>query len=129
MRTNRYATRVNRHHTGDTRAAVEMPREAADSARALTDGQLTAIQTVMALLAEDDLGRGIAPSETEYCPACDDARPLPGFVLYDRTSGYAFVCNWCATEYEVAQMRGLVSDIGDFLRAKTASAAPAHRGQ
>jgi hypothetical protein len=79
----------------------------------------------MALFVEDDLARGVSPRETEYCPGCDDARPLPGFVLYDRASAYAFVCNACATEYEIARMRGSVSEIGEFLLDKMCGAAAA----
>jgi hypothetical protein len=99
-------------------AADEWRQDAAGRARGLSQAQLAAVRTVMALFVEDDLARGVSPWETEYCPGCDDARPLPGFVLYDRASAYAFLCNACATEYEVARMQGSVSDIREFLCGK-----------
>jgi hypothetical protein len=86
---------------------------------------------VMGLFVEDDLARGVLPSQTAFCPACDAARPLAGFIRYDGAAANAFVCNTCATEYEVARMQGSVSCIGEFVRTKPsrgADIAPVMRG-
>ena len=82
---------------------------------ALTAGQLTAIRTVMALFVDDDLTRGISPRAELYCRACQQGRPMPGFILYER---YQF-CNRCATEYEVARLCSMVASPGQFVREKT----------
>lgn len=116
MSAQQYATIPRHPPADDERAAGRRRQEASNRARGLTVGQRTAVQTAMAVFAEDDLARGVLPGDVEYCPACDDARPLPGFVRYDDASTSAFVCNRCATEYEVARMQGVVSDIGEFLR-------------
>ena len=119
MRGDRNATDARRHPADDERTAEQCGQETAGSAGGLTPGQLTATQTAMALLVEDDLARGVPPWETEYCPACTDTRPRAGFVSYDRASADGCVCNTCATEYEIARMQGLVPDIREFLRGKT----------
>lgn len=88
--------------------------------RVLTTRQLAAIRDAMHLFVEDDLARGISPSTTEYCVACDAPKPLPGFVRYDDVA----LCNACATDYEIARTRGLVQSAATFILERMAHAAP-----
>lgn len=117
MSAQQYATAATCHPTDDE-SMPDGSGQASGRTRRLTVGQLTAIRTAMALFAEDDLARGVPPGAVEYCPGCDDARPLPGFVRYDESSTSALVCNACATEYEVARMQGSAPDIEEFLRGR-----------
>jgi hypothetical protein len=82
--------------------------------RTLSVSQIQAIRTAMALFVEDDLAGGALPSQRLYCDACERVRPAAGFVRYQR---YNF-CNICATEYEVARARGVLSTAGQYLRDK-----------
>ena len=119
MKGDRNATAARRHAANQECMADSWEHSTAGSVRGLTPGQLAATQMAMALLVQDDLARGVPRFMTKYCPGCDAARPLPGFVLYDRASADAFVCNACATEYEVSRMERLVQDICEFLSGKT----------
>lgn len=85
------------------------------AARRLTAAQLTAIQTAMQILIEDDLYRGVSPEAVDFCTTCDAWRPLAGLIRY----GDFALCNDCATEYEVAQIAGLVSDPDQFMRDRS----------
>ena len=86
--------------------------------RALTTRQLAAIRDAMHLFVEDDLERGVPSNMSEYCPACDAPKPLPGFVRYDDVA----LCNACATDYEIARTRGLVQSATTFIREMNAHA-------
>jgi hypothetical protein len=108
---------THEHHTkedglGSTSYAVPL------ATRALTTRQLAAIRDAMHLFVEDDLARGVSPSASEYCPACDASKPLPGFVQYDDVA----LCNACATDYEIARTRGLVQYAASFTRERNAHA-------
>ena len=82
----------------------------------LTPDQLTAIRTAMRLCLDDDVARGVLPEHRVACEACRRPRPLPGAIQYDRS----MLCNACATEYEVARARGLVSSVTQFTWEKGA---------
>ena len=81
----------------------------------LSATQLTAIRAVMRTFVDDDLARGVSVQTRLYCSACQQARSMAGFILYER---YQF-CNRCATEYEVARLRSMVASPGQFVREKT----------
>jgi hypothetical protein len=75
--------------------------------------RIAAVIDAMRRLAEKDLARHDLVAR-KYCDACQRVRPGAGFVHYGR---YA-VCNACATEFEVANVRGLLTTIGRFVRDK-----------
>jgi hypothetical protein len=52
------------------------------------------------------------PDDRLYCDACQRSQPAAGFIRYCRYQ----ICNACATEYEIAQARGLVGSAGQFVR-------------
>ncbi|HTE86281.1 MAG TPA: hypothetical protein VK821_16275 [Dehalococcoidia bacterium] len=82
--------------------------------RAVSKREIAEICASMRLLADDDLARGFIADRRRYCDACERAVCAAGFVQYER---YA-LCNHCATEYEVATVRGVTSSIGRFVRDK-----------
>lgn len=82
---------------------------------ALSSSQLSAIRAAMALFVDDDLARGVSPLTVLYCQACQQGRPMPGFILYGERFQF---CNRCATEYEVARLRSIVASPGQFVRDK-----------
>ena len=91
-----------------------MIEETSSSARGrtLNERQIRAIQSAMQLFVEDDLTRGELAEQRLYCDACQRAQPAAGFIRYCRYQ----ICNTCATEYEVAQARGLTLSAGQFVR-------------
>lgn len=89
-------------------------RGAAPVARPLSAAQIEAIRRAMRVFVDDDLARGEEPHRRAYCDGCERARPVAGFIQYDRYS----LCNACATEYEIARARGLVSTVGHYVRDK-----------
>jgi hypothetical protein len=93
--------------------------------RTLTPVQLTALQTVMRLFVEEDLGRGIGPTQVRYCSACHSYRPMAGFIQY----GTHAVCNRCATAYEIARLRGVVATIDQHLQRTPRGQRPARSRQ
>jgi hypothetical protein len=80
--------------------------------RALTKRQLDAIRVAMRHRVDEDLARGRSLAERRYCDACERACAAPGFVSYNRY----LLCNTCATEFEVANARGLPVSAGQFVR-------------
>ena len=68
----------------------------------------------MVLFIEEDLSKGTQPSDRRYCDACERLRSAAGFVQYERYC----VCNPCATEYEVANARGIALSAGQYVRDK-----------
>jgi hypothetical protein len=107
------------HDQQSETADVDSPVYAVGHAtRALTTRQLAAIRNAMHLFVEDDLERGVPSNASEYCPACDAPKPLPGFVRYDDVA----LCNACATNYEIARTRGLVQSATTFIREVNAHA-------
>jgi hypothetical protein len=82
--------------------------------RPLSAAQVAAIRSAMRVFLDDDLSRGIESQRRLYCDGCERARPAAGFIQYER---YA-MCNDCATEYEVARARALLSTQGQFIRDK-----------
>jgi hypothetical protein len=66
----------------------------------------------MQLFIEEDLARGAARDKKVYCDACEQPQPAAGAIRYGRYQ----VCNSCATEYELAQARGLTGSVGQFVR-------------
>ena len=109
---------THEHHTeveGSGSSSYAVPH----ATRVLTTRQLAAIRNAMHLFVEDDLARGVSPSLSEYCPACDAPKPLPGFVRYDDVA----LCNACATDYEIARTRGLVQSAATFVFDRNAPVA------
>jgi formate dehydrogenase maturation protein FdhE len=84
------------------------------AARPLSAAQVEAIRSAMRVFVDDDLARGTEPQRRAYCDGCERARPAAGFIQYDRYC----LCNDCATEYEVARARALVSTPGQYIRDK-----------
>ncbi len=80
----------------------------------LTASQLAAVQHVMRLFVDEDLDHGVTPHQRRYCHGCQRARPLAGSLAY----AHYQLCNTCATEYEVACIRGAVETIGQYVRDK-----------
>src|SRR5579884_2987271 len=123
MRTKRYWL-----DTGDA-AQQPLPSGIADAVTAWivlppssdpTPAQLAAIEATMRLFVEDDLASGVSPRRKIFCDACHQARPMPGFVRYDRY----LLCNPCATDYEVARIRGVALTIDQFVHDRSFGAAP-----
>jgi hypothetical protein len=81
--------------------------------KSLNNGRVTAIIDAMRALLEKDLALGPAVGRL-YCDACQRVRGGAGFVSYGRYS----ICNQCATEYEVANARGIPTSVGQFVRDK-----------
>jgi hypothetical protein len=79
--------------------------------RPLSAEQVAAVRTVMRLFVEDDLAAGVTPDERDVCDACRKERPAAGAIHYDDV----YLCNACATEYELARLRGQVRDAGQFV--------------
>jgi hypothetical protein len=79
--------------------------------REATSGQIRAVYTAMRILAEDDRERG-APLKTVDCTACRRDRPAAGAVRY----AAAYLCNGCATDFELLRLAGIVVDIEFYLR-------------
>ncbi|MGE0544274.1 MAG: hypothetical protein AB7R89_29275 [Dehalococcoidia bacterium] len=102
---------IAHEHRSDAGGAEPPAYAVSPATRALTSQQVAAIRDVMHLFLEDDLDRGIPPGVSEYCPACDAPKPLPGFVRYDDVA----LCNACATDYEIARTRGLVQDAATYI--------------
>jgi hypothetical protein len=76
-------------------------------------GRIALILDAMHGLLERDLAMGTSIGK-QYCDACQRVRNGAGFVVYGRYT----VCNQCATEFEVANARGLLTTIGQFVRDK-----------
>jgi formate dehydrogenase maturation protein FdhE len=93
--------------------AAAAPREGA-AGRVLSSAQLAAIHAVMHLFVDDDLAAGVSPHTRIHCDACVGPRPQPGAIRYERY----LLCNGCATEYEVARIRGVVAAAGQYVRGK-----------
>jgi|GEM_PF-3611164 len=89
-------------------------RGSAPMVRPLSAAQIEAIRRAMRVFVEDDLARGEEPHRRAYCDGCERARPVAGFIQYDRYS----LCNDCATEYEIARARGIVASVGHYVRDK-----------
>jgi hypothetical protein len=85
----------------------------------LTESQVEAVRRAMRVFVEDDLSRGILPSSSRRCDACESFRPQVGFIQYEEYQ----VCNGCATNFELARMRGAATSIGPFLRTRRRKAA------
>jgi len=68
----------------------------------------------MQLILEDDLTLGVSPAAFIYCPACERERLRVGAVPYQRY----FVCNLCATEFEIAKATLGTLSIGRYIRDK-----------
>jgi hypothetical protein len=47
----------------------------------------------MQLFVEEDRARGVSAALRGFCDACQQPRPLPGFIRYEPYS----LCNRCAT--------------------------------
>jgi formate dehydrogenase maturation protein FdhE len=78
----------------------------------LSATQITAIRAVMRTFVDDDRARCVPPQARMYCQACQQVRPIAGFIAY----GQYQLCNTCATEYEVARARGRVASAHQFVR-------------
>src|SRR6476646_807146 len=81
--------------------------------KSLSSGRVTAIIDAMRARLEKDLALGPVVGRL-YCDACQRVRSGAGFVSYGRYT----VCNQCATEYEVANARGILTTVGQFVRDK-----------
>jgi hypothetical protein len=81
--------------------------------KSLSNGSVAAIVDAMRALLEKDLALGTAIGRL-YCDACQQVRSAAGFVSYGRYN----ICNRCATEYEVANARGKLTTVGQFVRDK-----------
>lgn len=68
-----------------------------------TSGQVESVFTVMRLLREDDVARGLKPDDTIACATCRRDRPAAGSVRY----AGAMLCNGCATDYELLRLARL----------------------
>jgi hypothetical protein len=79
--------------------------------RNLSHTQVQAIHTAMRLFVEDDL-RQMQSNKRVYCDACQRTQPAPGSIRYGRYQ----LCNSCATQFELAQARGLTASAGQFVR-------------
>jgi hypothetical protein len=99
----------DREHEG-----VVAPLDTTPHGVVLTPSQLAAVQQVMHLFIDDDLGNGVSPLRRIYCDGCWHGRPMAGFLQY----AWYQLCNACATEYEVARMRGAVETAGQYVRDK-----------
>jgi hypothetical protein len=67
----------------------------------LSRAQRLAVQVVMQQFIEDDLAAGLSRSVLRCCSRCRRQRPAPGGITY----GAAWLCNRCATGYELARLR------------------------
>lgn len=95
-------------------ARNERPRASAEATRPPSPAQLDAVRTVMQLLVDDDVSRGITSARRTYCDGCARSRPSPGAVVY----GHYQLCHACAVEYEVARTRRQVGSAGQFVHDK-----------
>jgi hypothetical protein len=68
----------------------------------------------MRAFVEDDISKGTQTTDRRYCDACERLRSAAGFVQYERY----VICNLCATEYEVANARGIALSAGQYVRDK-----------
>lgn len=68
-----------------------------------TSGQVEAVFTVMRLLREDDMARGLTPNDSIVCTTCRRDRAAAGSVRYAE----AVLCNGCATDYELLRLARL----------------------
>ncbi|MER3419032.1 MAG: hypothetical protein C4290_00230 [Chloroflexota bacterium] len=84
--------------------------------RQVTSRQRAAVQAVMRLFVEEDLAQGVSPHQLLDCAACRRPRPMPGFIRYGRH----LLCNECATEYEIARLRGQTRCADEFVRRRAA---------
>jgi hypothetical protein len=82
--------------------------------RSLTRSQEAAIRATVRLFARDDVAHGISANARMYCDACERPRPAAGSIHYERY----VLCNGCAVEYEVAQARGTLASVGQYVRDK-----------
>jgi hypothetical protein len=80
-------------------------------ARTLTREQVEAIRRAMATFLEEDLAIGGARLTPRWCVRCSGYRPGAGFITYDGGD----LCHPCAVAYELAQTRGLVRTLAEFL--------------
>jgi hypothetical protein len=79
--------------------------------RTATADQLRAVFAVMRILAEDDRERGTGTVKNAHCMACRRRRAAAGGVDY----GGTWLCNGCATDYELLRMGGVVADLAAYL--------------
>ncbi len=104
--------KCRRHRTNHTDAWSGSPehrqplpvgshREIRMNRRPPSQTQVRAVRTVMRLLAEDDLSRGVARHARRWCERCRTARPAAGFISYPGAS----LCNSCALAYELTRLR------------------------
>ncbi len=87
--------------------------------RPISASQLAAVRTIMQLFIDEDLTNGVSLSQRLLCHGCRLPCSMAGFLQYERYQ----LCNGCATEYEVARMRGVVASIGQYVREKQFSEA------
>jgi hypothetical protein len=113
---------LRKPHATDAPPAYLNAGAAGVPAVALSTTQLAAIRAVMRTFVDDDLARGVALQARMFCHACQQGRAMAGFIAYDRYQ----LCNWCATEYEVARARGEVQSAGQFVRDKVFGEGPAY---
>ncbi len=85
---------------------ASVPRDHPPTAR-----QVAAVRAVMQLFVEEDLESGVSPRRQMRCTRCARPRPLPGFLLYDGVR----LCNACATDFELARIRGTARTAAEFL--------------
>lgn len=77
-----------------------------------TLAQVAAVRAVMRAFRDEDLGSGISTAQWLHCDGCRDKRPLPGAIRYEG----AFLCNDCATAYEIARLRRQIGTAAHFIR-------------
>ena len=82
--------------------------------RLLTPTQLSAVRSIMRLFVEDDLANGVSPAEQVRCVACEGWRSAPGFIRYEQLD----FCNVCATDFELARLRGLARSAAAYLESQ-----------
>jgi hypothetical protein len=98
-------------------------RDEHEPSHPLTARQIAAIQYVIHLFVEEDLGRGVRPNAQIYCDACSRHRPRAGAIPY----GDYLLCNQCAAEFEVAKARRMTPNLGQFIRDKHYGEAERYR--
>ena len=99
------------HHIHHQRRSVHAAQH---DMRTLTSDQLGAVRAIMRRFVDDDLANDVTAAVRMFCDACQESRPAPGFIRYDRH----LLCNICATEFEVARLRGVLLSAGQFVRDK-----------
>jgi hypothetical protein len=84
----------------------------------LSLAQIAAAQAIMHLFVEEDLAGGLSFQQEIRCDACEQGRPQPGAIPYERW----LFCSGCATAYELARLSGVVDTAAAFVPAADAGA-------